>query len=80
MDHTEQLKKFAKNYWDSLNVDELQPVFHGPEPTEEQRLLAKQQMDKINELAKIYREANNIPEKNDILYPDLEDMKERADE
>ena len=70
--HTEQLKEYAKSYWQNIDVEALQPVLYGPEPTEVQKELSVQQMNKIKELARLYRENNKISNKDTILYPELE--------
>ena len=67
----EDLKKFAESYWKGIDTDALRPIFHGPEPTQEQRDKAREQMEKIEKLTKQYREEKNIPEPNDVLFPKL---------
>lgn len=52
----EQLRQFAKSYWDNLDVDAFQPIFHGPRRTEEELKRAEEQMKHIEALTKAYNE------------------------
>ncbi len=68
---SESMKEYAKSYWNNLDIDKYKLVLHGPEQTDAQKLVAKQQMDKINQLTKVYNQQNNIEEVKP-LFPQLD--------
>jgi hypothetical protein len=69
----ESLRESAASYWEAIDVDKFQPIFHGSERTEEQKQYAEAEMKKIKELTAEYREktGEKAPE-FEHLFPHLE--------
>jgi hypothetical protein len=55
-DPNSELAKYAKDYWDNIDVDKFALVLHGPPQTEDEKAWAEAEMAKVNELARLYKE------------------------
>lgn len=45
----------SKAHWDQVDVEKFAPVFHGPPPSEAQRLAAAERAKRVEELEQLYQ-------------------------